>query len=102
MTRFKKVKDIYVTFDNKINFPERLSLSGIILGGDPGNESYQLYGMIGLRNLDLNPRAKEWYSIFMKNKGLYLYSKDEVATPIDYSKIKSQEIYMLFYRKVNV
>lgn len=54
LNRFKKTKDDYVRFNNKINFPEDLSLSKITLNSDRVNDSYQLYGLIGLRDNDVD------------------------------------------------
>jgi ubiquitin C-terminal hydrolase len=54
LNRFKRTKDDYVRFNNKINFPEDLSLSKITLNSDRANDSFQLYGLIGLRDNDVD------------------------------------------------
>jgi len=70
LNRFKRTKDDYIRFHNKINFPERLSLSSITLNSDRMNDSYQLFGLIGLK--DNNLAEPQWYSVFMKHKGYWL------------------------------
>lgn len=100
LNRFKRTKDDYIRFHNKINFPERMSLSTITLNSDRVNDSYQLFGLIGLK--DNNLASPEWYSVFLKSKGFWVMSSKEGAIPVDLGHVRTEEPYMLFYRKVNV
>jgi hypothetical protein len=75
-------------------------LSNITLNSDRINDSYQLFGLIGLK--DNNLKELQWYSVFMRNKGYWVVCEQETAVPIDIKDVKTQELYMLFYRKVNV
>lgn len=88
LNRFKRTKDDYLRYHNKINFNEKLSLSSITLNSDRINDSYQLYGLIGLKNNDLV--EQKWYSAFTKNKGYWVRCEGGTALPVDIRQIKTQ------------
>lgn len=70
------------------------------MNSDSANDSYQLYGLVGLIDNDVDKNS--WYSVFQKGRGVWVYSEGEKALLCDLKDVKNNEVYMLFYRKVNV